>query len=188
MVLAMLGTASLAGCALTPPLPEDLDEYEWAFAHMKHPRLWQPSAADGYRQRLRLVVAPTIMFFKFSVSLDQDQQGQTVGKYVRYDRRIGAITEERRFNVPAGDMAALDKILAEKKILNDPREFWRRKDDADRICLDGVEVILERVTADGYSFSAANVSCAVTEDFYLFAKAMAHTAGSDVEQTFEALL
>ena len=187
LVAFALAGAAASGCESTPNLPPDLARFEESFFGHE-PALWQPANVEGYRQRLRLVFLPGLIRFQVVISIDQYANGTAVGRFTRREDARGhfSIAEERRFTVKPEDIASLDAILAQKQILQNPREFWVNT-GPDVLCIDGIEVMLEHATPDGYRFAEANVQCAAPSDFFALATIMIEAAGGDIGATTSLL-
>lgn len=152
-------------------LPPDITERFHAghFRGFREPPLWLPEAARGYRTRLR-VTASGIAFLKGSVRIDQHDDGRITGHVVTID---GPEQERsaRSFRASHRDVQEIVRIAEEGRIWSIHPQFWVLA-DPDDICIDGIDVVLERVDSAGYRFSQANVSCAAPHAFRRIAERM----------------
>jgi len=98
------------------------------------------------------------------------------------DRRW--VTEQRRFLIRAERARHLDDIVAQSALWRYDTEYW----ESEELCFDGVDVFIERTTADGYRFSRANVPCKAPPQFLEVARELVDMAGlanSDVASWLE---
>jgi hypothetical protein len=185
---ALLSIALLLNsCASTPALPPDVrgQTYLPSLAGLAEPPLWPAGASRGYSRRIRLILIPTLRR-RLSIRLDTRLSGQSVGHIVRqaYDQETHdwVDTDDRAFSINQADLATLDGLIAGSKIWNLYPEFWQAPKDS--ICIDGVEIVLERATPAGYRYSEANAQCTAPQSMLKIAGqmvAMAGLANSDVE-------
>ena len=153
--------------AMLPPNLLDESDYLAGFGE---PPLWTTSAAAGYRQRLRLVLVGPFRD-RVAIRIDTDAAGRSRGYFVRQALARGRwrITERRRLDLPAAEIDDLDRRIVGSKLWTIYPEFWHAPAS---ICVDGVNVILERVTAAGYRFSEGNAPCTAPADMLRFAAQM----------------
>lgn len=159
-----VGTAAPAqedrrGVGMLPP--EIASQYSQAYlAGFGERPLWQPQARDGYRSRLRLIITG-ILYTKASIRIDESGSGHFDGYMVYLDPRDRSVPfgrTETRFPVSRAQMARLRAAIEAARMFTLYPEFWRSP-DGDEICVDGMELIFERVDANGYRFSTANAQC-----------------------------
>lgn len=163
LAVASLLTGSLASAHMgqregSPMFPPDLLWDEDTLLTMDEPPLWPTEALDGYRSRVRLSVYG-IARMHFAVRIDERADGSVRGTYISFIRGDRRITNRRRYNfrVSRGDFADLLQLMRDRSILSAPRQGWHLPND--EICLDGEEVLIEAVDADGYRAAGANVQC-----------------------------
>lgn len=167
LLLALVGLAT-ASCAATSSskrealFPPEVAGEVWdekLAGHREIP-LWTKDALAGYQTRIRLSVSG-IVLSKVAVRLDQLSDGSARGQVsfveLRSRTRILA-TSRRRFRVSKAEMQELNALVENAALWKSYPEFWVLKDD-EAICLDGMQVILERVDARGYKFSESNAQC-----------------------------
>jgi hypothetical protein len=166
LAAALCAGSAHAQAMLPPNLQDESDD----LAGFGEPPLWTTAAAAGYRQRLRLVLVPPLRD-RIAIRIDTDTAGRSRGFFVRQRlaRSHWRIVERRRFDLPAAEIDDLDRRIAATKLWSIYPEFWHAPGE---ICVDGVYVILERVTAAGYRFSEGNAQCMAPADMLRIAARM----------------
>jgi hypothetical protein len=174
---------SVAGCATAESdglgvLPPDVG-WDSAFL-LKHgePPLWTDGALMRNRSRLRLTI-DGVNRLRVIVRIDEPRAGVFEGTYLaewKGDRRT-FVRDRRSFRVPRADMERFLGEAASAGILVRPRQGWQISDDV--ICLDGEEVLIERVDADGYRAAGANAPCTAPPEFLLVARQIVEFADAD---------
>ena len=157
----LLAGSAQAQAMLPPNLASEADD----LAGFGEPPLWAaPAAAAGYRQRLRLVLAGPFRD-RVAIRIDTDLAGRSQAHFARQALVHGRwrITQRRRRDVPAPEVEDLDRKIAGSRLWKIYPEFWQAR-GSDSVCVDGVYVILERVTAAGYRFSESNAQCTAPSD------------------------
>ncbi|HYD39105.1 MAG TPA: hypothetical protein VEA60_15920 [Allosphingosinicella sp.] len=162
---ALLGLVVADAAAAAPPramLPPELGYgYERVvFEGLDEPPLWRAREARGYRSRIRLSIAG-IVRAKASIRIDRRRTGALSGRLVLVDLDSRARPERRivrRFRVSAAQSEALDRLIGEAGLWTIHPQFYVHE-DPEMICLDGMELVFERVDARGYRFSTANAQC-----------------------------
>jgi hypothetical protein len=159
-----VGTAASAredrrGAGMLPP--EIASQFESAFlAGFGERPLWRPEARRGYRSRLRLTITG-ILYTRASIRIDERGVGLFEGHMIFVDPRDRSVPfgrTETRFSVSRAQMERLRAAIGEARMFTLYPEFWRSP-NGDDICVDGMELIFERIDADGYRFSTANAQC-----------------------------
>jgi hypothetical protein len=84
--------------------------------------------------------------------------------------------QNRTFSVPPADLAALNDLIAESKLWQIYPQYWVNTSSG-TICIDGVEVIMERVEQRQYRFSEANAQCTAPSSMLKVAAKMIDLAG-----------
>jgi hypothetical protein len=151
--------------------PEKIDAfYERWFGGqlraMREPPLWTPQAIETHPDRIRLLVLP--VFYKgFAVRIDRmpDGKGLLVAKLLsgRGGYKAGEIEKRRSISLSAAQLAILDQKIAASGIWKFYPEAFNQGED--EVCLDGIEVVLERNSAKGHQYSNANIVCSVSSGF-----------------------
>jgi hypothetical protein len=162
LMTALLALPVLAGCAtpappMLPPEAHDLENVARGFGEAP---LGPAQASTGYRQRLRLFLWPPRRQ-RVAIRIDTDLSGRSFGYFVRQEPsgqgHDWEVSERRRFGVSPADLAALDGLVAKSKLWTIYPEYWHLREGD--ICVDGVEMVMERATAEGYRVSEANAQC-----------------------------
>jgi hypothetical protein len=156
-----LATPALAQGA--GPLPPELsDGFVSSFLAMFHETpLWVPDAGKGYRTRIRVsLMANTDT--QIALRIDERPDGTIRGTAVTVERG-GGMWQARdrdvsRFRVTRAQMDELEHLLADATLWQHHPEFW----GAGEVCGDGLEMVFERVDANGYRFAEANAPCTAT--------------------------
>jgi len=147
------------GAGMLPP--EIASQFEPAFlAGFGERPLWPPQARRGYHSRFRLIITG-ILYTKASIRIDESGSGRFDGYLVFVDRRDRSVPygrRETRFPVSRAQMARLRAAIEAAHMFTLYPEFWQSR-NANEICVDGMELIFERVDAVGYRFSTANAQC-----------------------------
>jgi hypothetical protein len=156
-------------------LPAELQRHERLLEGLGEPPLWSANAVEGRSRRIRLLlVPPRITRVRVAIRIDTTVSGRAVGHWVRRERRHGRwTTQKRRFSVRREDLARLDVLIAQSRLWRLYPEYWESED----ICVDGVQLIMERATAEGYRFSEANAQCTAPRDYLEVAAQMIDMAG-----------
>jgi hypothetical protein len=179
-------TLLTAACATSQPsmLPPGLsvgyvDQDYWQ--GFGEPSLWQAGDIEGHESRLRLLLgAPHHRSNNRAViRIDRDADGRAVGRFVRGERRSRyewVITEERRFSVSQAELEQLDALIAQSRLWMMYPEYWAPA--GDDFCTHQIEMLIERVNAEGYGVSIAS-TCAVPQDYLAVARLMIDIADAE---------
>jgi hypothetical protein len=139
-------------------LPPEMHDWESYVARFEEPSFRSATAANGYRRRLRLFLAPP-RTQGVAVRIDTDVSGRITGYFIRVewrrDEQAWVVSDYRRFAVTETDMAALDHLIEVSRLWTFNPEVWTSKD----VCVGGGELIMERLTPDGDRVSEANTIC-----------------------------
>src|SRR5207253_5029194 len=96
-----------------------------------------------------------------SIRIDERESGRLSGHMAFVDHRNRDVPNgrtESSFSVSRGQMDRLRAAIREARMFTLFPEFWRSA-NGDDICVDGMELIFERLDAEGYRFSTANAQC-----------------------------
>jgi len=162
MLVAAFIAPVLAGCVSTrtPMLPPEVEDWGALPSGLAEPPLWPRQAMAGYRRRLRLVLSPMVRQ-RVSIRIDTDASGRTVAHFARLEpsevARGWEVTETYSRPVPTKALARLDALIGQSKLWEIYPQYWQSPPG--EICVDGVEMIMERASAQGYRFSEANTLC-----------------------------
>jgi hypothetical protein len=190
LAVLILACAALAGCAThrVAMLPPELESWRQDVRMVDEPPLWPAGAANGYQRRLRLLVTPSLSRQQIAIRIDTTASGKAYAYLTRLEPHPDGggweVVEQRRTAIPADELANLDALVAKSNLWKTYPEYWVFGKEANEICLDGVELIVERATADGYRFSEGNAQCTAPRSMLLLAAEMirlAHSRGSPIE-------
>jgi hypothetical protein len=143
-------------------LPPELHDEDLArnLVLPNEPPLWPAVAADGYQRRSRLSLFPP-RAQQVAIRIDTNSSGETIGHVtlVKWQPKGRLhITQDRTFPVSSADVVALNNLIAESKLWQIYPEYWVNTPSG-TVCIDGVEMIMERVEQRQYRFSEANAQC-----------------------------
>jgi hypothetical protein len=159
---ALLLVCTLCGCSsfFPPEIQDDEGLGQAIHRDFGERPLWPKEASEGYSRRIRVFVFPAFANSRIAIRIDTSVSGETTGHYALIkpgpDKRQPEIMERRSFTVSAGDLAMLNRLIDDTKLWTIYPEHWV-SDKA--VCLDGVQIILERVTDAGYRYSDGNAIC-----------------------------
>jgi hypothetical protein len=178
--IASAGAAILSGCAhpaamLPPAVAPQFSVYH--FAGLAEPPLWPPEALRGYRTRIRLSISG-ILLLKGAIAIDELATGALRGRVVTVDRdERGEPVDRtvRTFRVTRAAFDSLQASIARTRLWHLYPEFWTLAEG--EICLDGMDLVFERVDARGYRFSTANAQCTAPADIIEVAEQMIEMSG-----------
>jgi hypothetical protein len=177
MAWTAAGGRERAPAMLPPEMPSRL-----FFAHylegFGEPALWPPGAARRYRTRMRLTIRG-IRYAKIAIRIDQGATGRLSGHLSlvdRHDHEDPDGRSERDFPVSRAQFAQLQRAVAAAPLWRHHPEFWQFTDDSN-ICVDGMELIFERMDAEGYRFANANAQCTAPPDLLRVAETFIDISG-----------
>lgn len=164
-VVVLLATA----CASTrpPTLPPDVSDIPAIPSNFNEPSFWRDNDSAEYQTRIR-VLFQSIRIHNgvATIRIDHNASGKSRGVVIKGDLAGagGRINEWRSFSVSDADWRHLNELALSPRLFQHYPEFWESSNPGE-ICIDGVAVVLERLNADGYKLSEANVSCAAPTEF-----------------------
>src|SRR5690606_625905 len=144
----------------------------------REPPLWTANALGRNRSRLRLTI-DGINRLRIFVRIDERREGVFEGTYLaewKGNRRTFG-KDQRSFRVSRAEMERFLGEAARAGILVQPRQGWVTPDDV--ICIDGEEVLIERVDANGYRAAGAHAQCAAPMEFLRAARQIVEFADAD---------
>jgi hypothetical protein len=151
------------------------------FAGFREPPLWVAYAGQGYRSRIRLTIAG-ILKSKASIRIDERDNGRLTGHlvFVRLDNK-GHPRERNAtpFRVSRAQWGALRQAVERARLWNIYPEFYGYGEGGELICIDGMQLIFERVDSNGYRFSTANAQCNAPEAVRRAAAEMIEISGAE---------
>ena len=98
-----------------------------------------------------------------SIRIDTRASGESSGHVVRqvWDRDDGwYVAEDRWFAIQKSDATTLDDTIAESNVWHIYPEFWQIPQGG--VCVDGVEITIEKTDPAGYRYSEANAQCSAS--------------------------
>lgn len=185
--LAVVSLLFLSACAATPMLPPDMHDVAvlgQVAAQTREAPIWPASAAEGYKRRLRLFILPPSPQ-RIAIRIDTDSRGETIGHAIRAmgltSGRGWRVVQKRSFSVTPEDLDALNDLIAQSKLWQIHPQHWVDT-DTNSVCVDGVQIVMERVEERQYRFSEANAQCTAPDTMLKVASKMIDLAGlSDSE-------
>lgn len=166
LLSAVAPTATMSRTRAPAMLPPDMSQFSAHYLDgFGEPALWPPGAMRGYRTRMRLTISG-ILYTKIAIRIDQGATGRLSGHLALVDRHDHENPDgraERDFPVSRAQFAQLQRTVAAARLWRHHPEFWQFTDDSN-ICIDGMELIFERIDADGYRFANANAQCTAPPD------------------------
>jgi hypothetical protein len=165
----------LAACSATPPvrmLPSVIEDdfleqwYGNQLRAMHEQPLWTDHALAENSEVIRLLVLPSFDH-GFAVKAWTSKDGKGFARVVVLDGKggyaPGRVRQDRKRELTPTEV----KRLADAVAASDLWKYYPEEVAAEEggICLDGIQVVLERRNAQGHSFSHANISCAATKGF-----------------------
>ena len=140
--------------------------------------LWVPEARSGYRSRIRFTIAG-ILYTRMSIRIDESLDGSLLG-HIAIRRRRDRIERDdvvrHRFRVSRDEFEALQRDIQQARLWTIYPQFWGMA-DPESICLDGMELVFERVDASGYRFATANAQCTASRAVKQVAETFVDIAG-----------
>jgi hypothetical protein len=151
--------ASARGVAVLPPEVITADPLSYyprkVLRRFDSTPLWTTNALDGYEARYRLTIY-SISVYSYQVTVDRKLDGATSSlAKVAYRNEL---TDNRRIAWRTADYEELESEVMAAHLWDVPDEKWVTPQRKDEICLDGTEVILERLDRRGYAISRGNLS------------------------------
>lgn len=140
--------------------PPELAKQIWTdISAFDEPNFYQPGALTGFRSRYRLAISG-ISCRSYVIRIDERLSGKIRGT-VQSRNRCKTDNPDEQFHQFSVNRSSMDELLLAfetAKLWEFYPEFWNSKDPQD-ICLDGEELIFERLNLVGYGFSTANAQC-----------------------------
>jgi len=156
----LLAVAAIASAApARPPItPPGLDAIFLAdLPEVHEAALWPERAQRRFNARYRLTVMG-IACRSYLVRMDQNLHGDALVTVKSWNRcKRDEPYSERVTHIPAAEMVELEAAARRARLWETSPQFWRTDDDA--ICVDGEEMIFERLITSGYSVAQANAHC-----------------------------
>lgn len=140
-------------------LPPGQSDFANAWRGLGEPTFWRDGDLGPYRSRIRVSFVTSLAHNgEAIIRIDRDASGAGHGVLIRGDGH--GVRARRFFQVEREDLERLDALMAQPPLFQQFPEIWEGG-----VCIDGVEVVIERLNAEGYRFSEANVVCAAPQAF-----------------------
>lgn len=138
---------------------------------------FDPATLAGFRSRHRLLVSG-MACSAYVIRIDELLDGKILGvvKSRHHCNSNETKTKSRQFAISRRSM---DNLLAKFKRAGLWRtfpEFWE-SNDPQFVCLDGIDLVFERLTEAGAGFSVANAQCTAPQDVLDAAREMIVLSG-----------
>lgn len=159
--------------------PEIAQHNSHVFNRFRVAPIWRPEALRGYRSRIRMTAAGSLML-RASVRIDEHADGRVSGHLVLVDLSRRGEAEERevrQFRVGRRDLAELRSLIAQSRLWQIHPQYWGYADPENWVCVDGMEFVFERLDAQGYRFSTSNAQCTMPDDIRSVAAKVIGMAG-----------
>ena len=163
---------------LPPELHEDEADWGRSLALPNERPIWLPETAGSYQRRLRLFLFPPRPQ-RVAIRIDTYSSGETTGHLIHVsDQPSGGwrVVHEQIFSVRPSDLVALNELIVQSKLWQIYPEHWF-DNDPNAACIDGVQVIMERVEDRQYRYSEANAQCTAPDAMLKVAAKMVDLAG-----------
>ena len=156
-VVTVLAGPTISHAAPIAIFPADVaDSVWWSDLAQAEPPLWRPTDLNGHKMRIRLSIAG-ISTLRIVVRIDEDLRGRFKGRALLVKTRGGqpADISEFPFAPTQEQMDELRAKIGAAKLWSLYPEHWINDD----ICVDGEQMVFEKVDQQGYHFSEANAQC-----------------------------
>jgi len=164
---ALVSLCALCGCSsFFPPEVQDENSVNSIYGDLGERPLWSKEAARGYTRRVRVFIYPSYAFSRIAIRIDTKASGETTGYFTlvrpSHNERQPEIRERRTFTVTASDLATFNQLIDESMLWRIYPQHWVSSEaqiSSGTVCIDGVQLIMERVTDLGYRYSEGNAIC-----------------------------
>lgn len=187
--LRLACTCALAVCAVGPDAgearridmlpPEIARQFDASILEGFGERpLWGPQAGRNYRTRVRFTIVG-ILYTRMSIRIDERRDGSLEGHIAILGRRDRLHREDpvrHGFSVTREEFEALQQEIRQARLWEIYPQFWVMS-DPENLCIDGMELMFERVDASGYRFAHANAQCTAPDDLKQVAATIVAIAG-----------
>lgn len=139
--------------------PEEFDQSVWIdIKRYSEPKLHSENARGRYMARHRFSISG-VACREFVIRLDVVKSGSGRGKIKTRDRCKDRFSiDEKRFLVNSIQVELLQALIADAGLYEFYPEVWEYSNE-DEICIDGMQILLERRDHTGYGVSMANAQC-----------------------------
>jgi len=157
--------------------PEEFDQSVWInIKRYNEPKLHSEKAKGRYKERHRFSISG-VACREFVIRLDVVESGSGRGKIKTRDRCKNRFSiDEKRFVVSSKEVEQLQTLIADADLYEFYPEVWEYSDE-DEICIDGMQILLERRDHTGYGVSMANAQCTAPSEVKAIAQKFIDMAG-----------
>lgn len=162
LIILLLACAPVAAKGALPPLPQEVisaspypESFQSRMKEFRSEALWSETAIARYPERYRMTYFG-ILIDSLQIQIDRNQDG-TARLLVRVHRRKQVI-EEKSVRLSRREFEEFKGVAEASGLWTKYPEFWVST-DADEMCLDGMEALMERRDNRGCRFSHGNTSC-----------------------------
>jgi hypothetical protein len=152
--------ASAPGVAVLPPQVIAADPLSYhplkILRRFGSTPLWTTNALHGYEARYRLTIYG-ISLYSYQVTVDRKLGGAT--SFLAKIAYRNELIENRRIAWRTAAYEDFQSVVMAAHPWDVPDDKWVTPKRKDEICLDGTEVILERLDRRGYAICQGNLSC-----------------------------
>ena len=170
--------ASTSGVPHSGFFPEEFDKNVWInMKRYNEPKLHSEKERDRYEARHRFSISG-VACREFVIRLDVLKGGGGRGKIKTRDRCKDRLSiDEKRFVVNSKEVEQLQTLIADAGLYEFYPEVWEYSNNEDTICIDGMQILLERRDDTGYGVSMANAQCTAPSEVIAIAQKFIDMAG-----------
>jgi len=177
-IFSLGACASTGGAPHSGFFPEEFDENIWIdIKRYNEPKLHSDKAIGRYTARHRFSISG-VACREYVIRLDVLNNGGGRGKIKTRDRcKNRFLIDEKRFFASSEEVKQLQSLITDAGLYEFYPEFWEFTDEEDTICIDGMQIILERRDHKGYGVSIANAQCTAPSEVLAIAQKFIDLAG-----------
>ncbi|MDR2857248.1 MAG: hypothetical protein LBV50_05310 [Novosphingobium sp.] len=139
-------------------LPPELDDRIYLpIEDLDEQALWLPRTLGSYHTIYRLTISG-IACQSYTFRINEFANGRAIGTAKRWNRcKSDEPYEQRNFRIRAAELRNLKQQFVKARLWDIHPQFWQSPDD--EICVDGEEMVFERLGLEGYRIAQANAQC-----------------------------
>jgi hypothetical protein len=165
----------------------ELDADVWSnVSSFGEPMLYRDGALSGFKSRYRLTT-DGIRCVRYSIRLDESEDGIVKGSFKSRDdcpRDADGEKSRSSFSATSEELRELDRLADKAGMFDEAVQIWPFPKDTNTICVDGVQLMFERLDANGYRVAIANYPCSATEEVLGVANKFVEIAEAEQEGVF----